>query len=99
MIKLLMTWSIREGKESEYLEFLNREFIKMIEAAGMQLSDAWYQVWGFGPKVMAGAVVPDLEQMEAALASPEWRQLTTRLDELVTDFVYKVVKGSGSFQL
>lgn len=99
MIKIIMTWNIREGKESEYLEFLNREFVKSIVGAGIQPTDAWYAVWGKGPQVLAGGVTEDLETMEKALKSDEWKTFRDRLQELVVDFKYKVVESTAGFQL
>lgn len=99
MVKLIMTWNIREGKETEYLEFLTRDFTKAIIAMGIQPTDAWYSVWGEGPQVLAGGVTQDLETMEQALASEEWKKLRERLDELVVNLKYKVVEAQGGFQL
>jgi len=99
MVKLIMFWNIREGKESDYLEFLTQEFTKAILAMGIQPTDAWYVVWGRGPQVLAGGTTDDLDAMELALASPEWASFRERLAELVTDFSYKVVEVSGGFQL
>ena len=99
MIKIIMVWNIREGKESEYLEFLTQEFAKSILAMGIQPTDAWYVVWGQGPQVLAGGTTDDLESMERALATPEWAALKERLAQLVTDFQFKVVEQAGGFQL
>ena len=99
MVKLVMFWNIREGKESDYLEFLTQEFAKSIIAMGIQPTDAWYAVWGKGPQVLAGGTTEDLEAMEQALATTEWRTFRERLEELVVDFEYKVVEQSGGFQL
>jgi hypothetical protein len=99
MVKILMFWNIREGKESEYLEFLTQEFAKLIIAMGIDPTDAWYVVWGQGPQVLAGGTTDDLESMERALASPDWAQFHERLGQLVTDFQYKIVEQSGGFQL
>ena len=99
MIKIIMNWNIREGKESDYLEFLTQEFAKSILSVGIQPTDAWYVVWGQGPQVLAGGTTDDLECMEQALASPEWTALQERLAHLVTDFEYKVVEQVGGFQL
>ncbi len=99
MVKLIMFWSIREGKESDYLEFLTQEFAKSIIAMGIQPTDAWYAVWGKGPQVLAGGTAEDLDAMEAALASDEWRAFRERLEELVVGFEYKVVEQVGGFQL
>lgn len=99
MIKLIMTWNIREGKESEYLEFLTRDFSKAVIGLGIQPTDAWYAVWGRGPQVLTGGVTDDLPAMEKALRSDDWRKLLDRLNEFVVDLRYKVVEASGGFQL
>lgn len=99
MIKLLMTWNIRQGRETEYLEFLARDFAKTIIALGIRPTDAWYMVWGQGPQVLAGGVTEDLDAMMVALKSPEWQQLLEKLNAFVVDFNYKVVEASRGFQI
>jgi hypothetical protein len=99
MIKLIMYWNIREGKEPEYLEFLTQEFAKTIISMGIQPTDAWYAVWGKGPQVLAGGTTEDLESMEQALSSKEWQAFRGRLEQLVTGFEHKVVEQEGGFQL
>ncbi|NLX36761.1 MAG: hypothetical protein GXY68_08755 [Chloroflexi bacterium] len=99
MVKLIMTWNIRPGKEPEYLDFLTKSFTEAIVAMGIQPTDAWYAVWGQGPQVLAGGVTETLADMERALASPDWTALVDRLLELVVDFEYKVVQQEGGFQL
>jgi hypothetical protein len=99
MIKLIMTWNVREGKENEYLEFLTRDFAKALLEMGLQPTDAWYAVWGQGPQALAGGVTDDLEAMEKALASDAWRSLQEKLAGIAVDFEHKVVKATGGFQL
>jgi len=99
MIKLIMTWSIREGKEKEYLEFLTRDLAKSILAMGIQPTDVWYAVWGQGPQVLAGGVTDDLPSMQEALASAEWTAFQAKLSDLVVGFEHKVVEASGGFQI
>jgi len=99
MVKLIMTWNIRPGKEPEYLDFLTKEFAEAIVTMGIQPTDAWYAVWGRGPQVLAGGVTETLADMERALGSPEWGALMARLQDLVTDFSHKVVQQEGGFQL
>jgi hypothetical protein len=99
MVKVIMTWNIREGKESEYLDFLNREFVKAIMDMGIQPTDAWYAVWGHGPQVVAGGVADDLEAMDRALSSEEWKKFQEKLQEFVVNLKVKVVEASGGFQL
>ena len=99
MIKLIMTWNIREGKETAYIEFLTRDFVSLIMSMGFHPLDAWYAVWGHSPQVIASGVTRDLVSMEKALKSDDWKKLQEKLEDLVVDFKYKVVKASGGFQL
>jgi hypothetical protein len=99
MIKLLMTWDMKDELEHSYLEFMMREFVPGLMRLGIQPTEAWYTVYGSGPQVLSGGVVEDLEAMEAILASNEWQELVSKLDGLVTNFEYKVVEASGGFQL
>lgn len=99
MVKLIMFWNIREGKESDYLEFLTQEFAKGVLSMGIQPTDAWYAVWGRGPQVIAGGVAEDLASMEKALASDEWTALRAKLETLVSGFQLKIIEHTGGFQL
>ena len=99
MVKLIMTWNIRSGKETQYLEFLMRDFTRALMSMGVQPTDAWYAVWGKGPQVLAGGAADDLETMEKALDSDEWRELQGKLEDLVEDLSWKVVEAKGGFQI
>ena len=90
---------VKEGKEKDYLDFLTHDFTKAVMSMGIQPTDAWYAVWGRGPQVLAGGVTEELETMEKALTSDEWRDLLAELQGLVVDFSYKVVEAEGGFQL
>jgi hypothetical protein len=99
MVKLLMTWNIRPGSESDYFEFFIREFAPGLLKLGIQASDAWYTYYGEPPQILAGAVAEDLESMQRALATEDWQQLKTRLMAYVTDYRQKIVRATGGFQL
>lgn len=59
MIKLLMSWDIRQGKESEYFEYVVQEFAPKLMRLGIQPTEAWYTVYGNGPQILTGGVVED----------------------------------------
>lgn len=99
MIKLLMTWDMKDELEHSYLEFMMREFVPGLMRLGIQPTEAWYTVYGSGPQVLSGGVVEDLETMEGILESSEWQDLVGKLEGLVTNFEYKVIEASGGFQL
>jgi hypothetical protein len=99
MIKLIMTWNIREGRETEYLEFLTQDFTRLIGEMGVQPLDAWYSAWGQGPQVIAGGVTKDLETMEKALETETWKKIQEKIAGFAVDFKCKVVEATGGFQL
>ena len=99
MVKLLMTWDIRQGKETNYLEFFTREFAPALVKMGVQPTGAWYTVVGNGPQIMAEGVAEDLETLVAVLEGKEWLEWQEKLQRYVTNFKKKVVPHSQRFQM
>jgi hypothetical protein len=99
MIKLLMSWDIRPGKEAEYMEFVTREFTPQLMKLGIQPTEAWYTVVGNGPQVLAGGIAKDRETMMGILESDGWEGLEAKLLGYVRNYKYKVVPATGQFQL
>ena len=50
--KLLMTWDILPGREQEYFEFVVRDFIPGMQRLGLEVSDAWFTMYGDHPQIM-----------------------------------------------
>lgn len=99
MVKLLMSWDIKPGSESDYFEFIVREFAPGIMKLGIQPTEAWYTVFGDGPQILTGAVAEDLATMQSILTSRDWQKLQDKLFEYVTNFNFKIVPATGRFQL
>ena len=99
MVKLLMSWDIRPGRESEYFEFVVREFAPGIMRLGIQPTEAWYTVYGSGPQILTGGVAEDLPTMQQILVTEEWKQLHEKLMGYVTNFQHKIVAASSRFQI
>ena len=98
-VKLLMTWDIRPDKESEYFEFVMREFVPGLMRIGIQPTEAWYTAYGEGPQILTGAIAEDLDIMRSALKSDEWRELKEKLLQLVENYKQKVVPSATRFQM
>ena len=99
MVKLLMTWDIRPGKESEYFEFVVQEFAPKLIRLGIQPTEAWYTVYGDAPQILTGAVTEDRKTMDTILKGEEWQALRDKLLTFVNNFTYKIVTAAGNFQL
>jgi hypothetical protein len=99
MVKLLMSWDIRPGKEESYFEFVVKQFSPKLLSLGVQPTDAWYTVYGEGPRILSGAVAEDLEAMNRVLVSEDWQDIERKLLKYVTNYKRKVVEASGGFQI
>ena len=99
MVKLLMMWDIKPGKETAYLEFITREFAPALSKMGLQPQNAWYTVVGNGPQILADGVADDLESMTQILEGKDWHDLQEKLAGYVINFKKKVVPYTGRFQL
>ncbi len=98
-VKLLMTWDIQPGREEDYFEFHIRKFVPALEGLGVTLSEAWLTVYGEQPRLLAEAVMPDLNAARRLLDSNAWDDLGSQMEDLVENFDYKVVAARGGFQM
>lgn len=99
MVKLLMSWDIKPGSESDYFEFIVREFAPGMMKLGMQPTEAWYTVFGDGPQILQGSIAEDLPAMKAILETEDWQRLQNKLFDYVTNFDSKIVRATSRFQL
>jgi len=98
MIKLLLTWDIKPGHDQEYMQFLVGEFGPAMAEAGLQLTDAWFTIYGEGPQVLAGGVTDTLEKLHDILTSTEWQDLEAKLLTMVSNYQRRIVEATGGFQ-
>ena len=93
MYKLLMSWNIRPGREDEYFEFVVQEFGPMLIKLGVRPTDAWYTQYGEDPQILQGGVAEELESLQRALSSDEWRKTKKKLLTYVTDYSQKIIRS------
>ena len=99
MIKILMQWDIKSGRESAYLDFVSQELTPALMKLGVEPTEVWYTYWGEGPQILTGLAAENMEAARKMLKDPEWTRLYQRLLEYVINFEYKLVPASGRFQL
>ncbi len=99
MMKLLMSWDIRPGKESEYFDFAVKVLVPGMMKLGVQPTEAWYTVYGEAPQILTGWVADDRAAITKALQAREWQDLRRQLLRYIVNFQYKVVPATGFFQL
>jgi hypothetical protein len=97
-MKLLMEWDIRPGRDSQYPEFIVREFLPSVARMGLQIVDAWYTLYGNRPQILIAGVAPSEQKLREVMASQEWQKLLSSLFEYVHNFQKKIVPDRGRFQ-
>lgn len=100
MVKLLMQWDIRMGREQDFSEFVVREFAPRLMQLGVQPSEVLYTMYGEGPQMLAMGVVESAEKAQEILQSSDWKKLHVSLMNYVTNYRHKVVPDNGrDFQM
>ena len=99
MIKLIMLWDIRQGKDEEYFEFAIKEFVPVLQKLGLSLTDAWFTMYGSAPQVLAGVVCEDMEALRRALRSPDWKAVKVKLLTFVNNYSERAVPAGSRFQM
>lgn len=99
MIKLLLSWDIKPGRDQEYFEFMVREFAPGLQDLGLTPIEAWFAVYGDCPQIMMEGVTEDMPTLQNILASAEWAALHQRLLDYVDNYRQKIVRASAGFQI
>jgi hypothetical protein len=93
-----MTWDIAPDRETEYFEFVVREFIPGLQRMGFEVADAWATVYGTQPQILVGAVSQSNPKVRQLLRSNDWKSLNNQLLDFVRNYTQKVVEARNGFQ-
>ncbi len=99
MVKILMTWDIKPGREQEYFEFMVREWVPGIQRLGIEPTDAWYTQHGNSPQILSGGTARDLGAMRKILATDDWHGLKEQLLGFVDNYQERLVRARSGFQM
>jgi hypothetical protein len=80
------------------MQFLRGEFGPGMAEAGLQLTDAWYTIYGEGPQVLAAGVTDTLEGLREILTSEEWQRMEAKLLTMVDNYQRRIVEATVGFQ-
>ena len=92
MVKVLISYDMQEGKEQECQEYLANRVAPVLSGLGFQVSDVWYTVWGNSPQILGGGEVESLSDARRIFLSEEWREIETKLEDLVENLKVRVVQ-------
>lgn len=100
MVRLLMQWDIKMGREQDFSEFVVREFAPRLMQLGIEPSEVLYTMYGKGPQMLTLGAVESKEKLADILQSAGWKKLHENLLTYVNNYRHKVVPDNGrNFQL
>jgi hypothetical protein len=100
MVRLLMQWDIKMGREQDFSEFVVREFAPRLMQLGIEPSEVLYTMYGEGPQMLTLGAVESKEKLTEILQSAGWKKLHEKLLSYVHNYRHKVVPDNGrNFQL
>ena len=99
MIKLVMQWDIKSGREQEFSEFVVREFAPRLVKLGIEPTEILYTMYGDGPQMYTSVVVDSQDKLAEILHSDGWKTLHQKLLAYITNYNQKVIEDNGRFQL
>jgi hypothetical protein len=100
MVRLLMKWDIKVGREQPYFEFVMREFAPGLMQLGIEPAEVWYTIYGEGPQMLTIGEVSNLEKLQLVLESSDWKKLRGKLQLYVTNYKQRIVSHNNrTFQL
>lgn len=98
-LKLLLSYEVSADNIQEYRQFVLQRYVPAMQMMGFQISEAWHTAYGDAPNRLIGFVCQDRDTVDSLLHNDDWLDLNVQLNELVTEFSYKVVPYRGVFQI
>lgn len=96
MLKVLISYDMREGHEQEAQEYLVNKLAPGLAKLGFRVTEVLYTVWGASPQITSGGEIEDIDKARTIFLSPEWEKLASGMDELTENFKLRVVKAAHS---
>ena len=97
-VKLLLTYDPLPKHREEYFRYVLGEFVPALENLGLTLCEAWHTAYGQYPLRLTGFIAEDRETLDTVLASPEFMELESRLQDFVINYRRKIVPQQPRFQ-
>lgn len=92
-------WDIAPGKQTEYSDFVMTYYNPTLDKIGVKLVGGYYVTVGMGPRIIAVGLAQSLSDLEGALASAEFAEITNRLMEFVTHYHSKILIPTGRVEM
>lgn len=98
-MKLLISYDVRPDNMQAYYQFVLGRYIPVMQALGLEMSEAWHTAYGRQPNRLVAFVCRDPQTMRDVVDGDAWAELNDQLEEYVSDLRYKVIPYQEGFQI
>jgi hypothetical protein len=92
-------WDVAPGKQQAYSDFVMTYYNPTLNRIGIKLVGGYYVTVGIGPRIIAVGLTESLTDLQQALASKEFEDITSRLQEFVTGYHSKILVPTGRVKM
>jgi hypothetical protein len=93
-------FNILPNMEKGYRQYLEAEFIPVMERLGIKVTNIWKTIIGSGPFILVEGTSPKIEEIAKSIATDEYRSLTRVLkSRYVMDYQSKILAPTRRLEL
>lgn len=92
-------WDVSPGRHQAYSDFILTHYNPGLERIGIKVVGGYYVTVGMGPRIIAVGLVQSLHELETALDSAEFSDITDHLMEFVTHYHSKILVPTGRVKM
>ena len=96
-VKFNEYWNIIPEKTDDYIDFMQKYRIPTLNKLGINIVAMWSVLIGASPQIVSEGVAEDLDKLELALKSEDYKKTNTKLLHIITEYKSKVLVSSGRF--
>ncbi|MDX1688950.1 MAG: hypothetical protein R3248_13295 [Candidatus Promineifilaceae bacterium] len=96
--KLLLAYDVKKDQMQEYYRFMLGRYVPVMQAMGLEMSEAWHTAYGEFPDRLVGFVARDRQTVDELLESDSWHSLNEELRRFVTNLDHKLIPYREGFQ-
>jgi hypothetical protein len=95
MFLFVQQWEIIRGKGAEYTDFVLRRHLPVMTKVGLNTIGGFHVIVGSGPRISSVSLADDFLNLQRAVESEDFVEVTKELHEFVYNYSNAVLKGTG----
>ncbi len=95
MFLFVQQWEVLRGKGPEYTDFVLRRLLPAMQKVGLNVIGGFHVIIGSGPRISAVSLAHNFLDLQKALESDEFIEVTKELHAYISNYTSAVLKSTG----